>query len=116
MKGNAPSYQMSLRGIGGNWLVCLAFCLSTSVRDLNSKIIVQMGMLLGANLSIGNYILNVLIPVTLGNILGGGIFVGFIYWYLYLAKKPDNDINISMKILNKDVSLGVKQHDDIIQF
>ncbi|CAF1016341.1 unnamed protein product [Adineta steineri] len=84
---NTPSYQMFLRGIGGNWLVCLSFCLSTSVRDLNSKIIVQMGMLLGANLSIGNYILNVLIPVALGNILGGSIFVGFIYWYLYLAKK-----------------------------
>ncbi|CAF3715360.1 unnamed protein product [Adineta steineri] len=138
MKSNTPWYQMFLRGIGGNWLVCLAFCLSASARDLNSKIIgiylpiwlfvavgyehsianmftVQMGMLLGANLSIGNYILNVLLPVTLGNILGGGIFVGFIYWYLYLAKKPDNDINIGMKILNKDVYLGVKQHDDIIQ-
>ncbi|CAF4244092.1 unnamed protein product [Adineta steineri] len=51
---------------------------------------VQMGMVRGANLSTGNYILNVLIPVTLGNILGGGIFVGFIYWYLYSAKKSYN--------------------------
>ncbi|CAF3867204.1 unnamed protein product [Adineta steineri] len=81
----------------------LAFCLSTSARDLNSKIIgiylliwlfvaveyehsianmftVQMGMLLGANLSTGNYILNVLIPVTLGNILGGVTTISFIHY------------------------------------
>jgi formate/nitrite transporter FocA (FNT family) len=53
---------------------------------------VQMGMMLGANLSVGNYILHVLIPVTLGNILGGGFFVGFTYWYLYLAKTNDTDV------------------------
>jgi formate/nitrite transporter FocA (FNT family) len=28
-----------------------------------------------------------LIPVTLGNIVGGAFFVGFIYWYVYLAEK-----------------------------
>ena len=111
-KGSTEWHQMFLRGIGGNWIVCLAVWLSTSARDLNSKIVaiylpiwlfvavgyehsianmftVQMGMLLGANLSVGKYIYSVLIPVTLGNIVGGGFFVGFIYWYLYLAGKDD---------------------------
>lgn len=30
-----------------------------------------------------NFILHNLIPVTLGNIVGGGVFVGMAYWYVY---------------------------------
>jgi formate/nitrite transporter len=29
-----------------------------------------------------------LIPVTIGNIIGGAFFVGFIYWFVYLKKGP----------------------------
>lgn len=31
-----------------------------------------------------NFILKNLIPVTLGNILGGGVFVGLFHWFVYL--------------------------------
>ena len=31
-------------------------------------------------------VVNNLIPVTLGNIVGGGIFVGMLYWYCYPQK------------------------------
>ncbi|MFB8787043.1 formate/nitrite transporter family protein, partial [Pasteurella multocida] len=41
---------------------------------------VQMGMILGANLSVQRYLSHVLLPVLVGNILGGGFFVGFIFW------------------------------------
>jgi len=34
----------------------------------------------------GNFITKNLIPVTLGNIVGGAIFVGGAYWYTYLQK------------------------------
>jgi formate transporter len=27
-----------------------------------------------------------LVPVTLGNIVGGSLFVGLMYWYIYLKK------------------------------
>ncbi|XMB85889.1 formate/nitrite transporter family protein [Mycoplasmatota bacterium WC44] len=37
-----------------------------------------------ANLNWNTFIINNLLPVTLGNIIGGGIFVGFIYWFVYL--------------------------------
>ncbi|CAF3952464.1 unnamed protein product, partial [Adineta steineri] len=115
LKGNTPCARDLNSKIIGIYLPIWLFVAVGYEHSTANMFTVQMGMLLGANLSIGNYILNVLIPVTLGNILGGGIFVGFIYWHLYLAKQPDNDINIGMKILNKDVYLGVKQHDDIIQ-
>ena len=34
----------------------------------------------------GTFFMNNLIPVTLGNIVGGAIFVGGFYWYVYLKK------------------------------
>jgi formate transporter len=34
----------------------------------------------------GSFILNNLIPVTLGNIVGGGLFVGMAYWLIYLYR------------------------------
>lgn len=37
-----------------------------------------------AHLTPGNFITANLIPVTLGNILGGVLFVGVMNWYLYL--------------------------------
>jgi formate/nitrite transporter len=36
-----------------------------------------------ASLTWGSFAVNNLIPVTLGNIVGGGIFVGMAYWYAY---------------------------------
>jgi formate/nitrite transporter len=36
-----------------------------------------------ANLNIAGFFLNNLLPVTLGNIVGGGLLVGVIYWYIY---------------------------------
>lgn len=36
--------------------------------------------------SYGNFISANLIPVTLGNIVGGALFVGMFYWFVYLKK------------------------------
>lgn len=35
------------------------------------------------SLTWGSFAVNNLIPVTLGNIAGGGVFVGMVYWYVY---------------------------------
>jgi formate transporter FocA len=40
-----------------------------------------------ANLTWGSFFLNNLIPVTLGNIVGGAGFVGLIYWFAFLRNK-----------------------------
>jgi formate transporter FocA len=42
-----------------------------------------------SNLTWGNFFLNNLIPVTLGNIVGGAGMVGLIYWFVYLRGKKD---------------------------
>jgi formate/nitrite transporter len=37
-----------------------------------------------SQLNIGNFISHNLIPVTLGNIIGGAVFVGAAYWFVYV--------------------------------
>jgi len=97
------------RGVGCNWLVCLAVWLAVSANDIAGKVwaiwfpimafvaigfehsvanmfFVPLGMFYGADVSWGQFIVNNLIPVTLGNIVGGGLFVGVIYWWLYGRK------------------------------
>jgi formate/nitrite transporter len=108
----APQWhQIFLRGIGANWLVCLACFLACSAREQVSKIIsiwwpcfafvilafdhvvanmfyIPIAIFLGApEISVGLYIWKSMIPALLGNIVGGGLFVGVVYWYLYLSGK-----------------------------
>jgi formate/nitrite transporter len=37
-----------------------------------------------ANLNWSTFVVNNLVPVTLGNIIGGSIFVGGVYWFVYM--------------------------------
>lgn len=40
-----------------------------------------------ANLTVSKMFLNNLIPVTIGNIIGGAVMVGLVYWFAYLRPK-----------------------------
>ena len=37
-----------------------------------------------------------MIPAALGNIVGGGVFVGAVYWYLHLAGGEDIELPFDM--------------------
>jgi formate transporter len=39
-----------------------------------------------ANLTWGNFFVGNLLPVTIGNIIGGAVMVGAIYWFIYLRQ------------------------------
>ena len=102
--------QAFIRAIGCNWLVCLAVWLANASDDIIGKIVgiwfpimafvtigfehsvanmffIPLGMFLGAKgVTWSTMIMNNLIPVTLGNIVGGAIFVACIYWYTYLKE------------------------------
>lgn len=41
-----------------------------------------------ASLTWDNFIFSNLIPVTLGNIVGGSVLVAAVYWFVYLRRKP----------------------------
>lgn len=108
--------QAFIRGILCNILVALAVWLSFAAKRIVDKIAaiwfpimlfivggyehcianmyyIPAGMLAagseGANMGLtwGTFIINNLIPVTLGNIVGGGIIIGALYWYVYGDKE-----------------------------
>lgn len=33
-----------------------------------------------------SFVINNLVPVTLGNVIGGSVLVGLVYWFVYLRK------------------------------
>jgi len=109
-----------VRGIFCNWLVCLAVFMATAARDIPGKILacyvpimtfvasgfehsianmyfIPTGLLLAKKLNQdvpgltwGNFVTGNLVPVTLGNILGGVVFVALTYWFIYLrGQQPE---------------------------
>lgn len=102
-----------LKGIVANWLVCLAVWLGLTSRDMIGRLVglwvpvmafvtlgyehsianmfyIPMAMMSGAEFTTWEAIWNNFIPSTLGNIVGGGIFVGAAYSYLYGKKKEES--------------------------
>jgi hypothetical protein len=50
---------------------------------------VPMGIWQGApTITVGLYIWKGIIPAFIGNVIGGGLFVGVLYWYLHLQGEP----------------------------
>jgi len=108
------------RGIGCNWLVCLAVWMAMAARQTIGRVFaiffpimafvaigfehcianmyfIPAAILLsnqagipapaGVNLNLigwGSFLWNNLLPVTIGNIIGGAVFVGMSYWGAYL--------------------------------
>ena len=98
------------RGVLCNTLVCLAVWLSYGARRVSGKILaivfpitafvalgfehsvanmylIPIGMIAGGGLDLGAFVAN-LVPVTLGNIVGGSGLVALTYWLVYLRKAP----------------------------
>lgn len=104
-----PVDQALLQGVLCNALVCLAVWLSYAARHVTGKMLavmfpvtafvamgfehsianmyfIPLGMLLDDGIAIGGFVGN-LVPVTAGNIVGGSILVGIVYWIAYRFAK-----------------------------
>ena len=116
VKCQLPFEVALIRGILCNWLVCLAVFMATAARDVTGKMLacfapimafvasgfehsvanmyfIPTGLLLANELhrddpalTWGNFFMGNLLPVTLGNILGGVVFVAFAYWFVHLKQ------------------------------
>jgi formate/nitrite transporter FocA (FNT family) len=42
-----------------------------------------------ASLGIRSFLIDNLVPVTLGNIVGGAVLIGLAYWFIYLRKMQE---------------------------
>jgi formate transporter len=103
--------QVFYRAIGCNWLVCLAVYTAIASDDIIGKIVgiwfpifafVAIGFehvvanmffipvaifLPNGGVTWAQFFINNQVPATLGNIVGGAIFVACIYWWTYLRGK-----------------------------
>ena len=41
-----------------------------------------------AGLDWESFLVDNLLPVTIGNVIGGGLLVGAVYWFVYLRRRP----------------------------
>ncbi|NYG55053.1 formate/nitrite transporter family protein [Nocardioides perillae] len=101
-----------LRGVGCNWLVCLAVWMSLAAPTVSGKVLavffpisafVAMGfdhvvanmfflpaaVFAGVDLGWGDILLNWLVAGA-GNLVGAVVFVATSYWYLFLKDAPDD--------------------------
>lgn len=106
-----------VRAVLCNWLVCIAVFMATAARDVPGKMLacfipimtfvasgfehsianmyfIPTGLFLSKELVLPNpalnwsgFLIDNLIPVTLGNIVGGVVFVAGAYWYVHIS--PD---------------------------
>jgi len=113
-KTGLPFDVALIRGILCNWLVCLAVFMAVSARDIPGKLLacyvpimafvasgfehsvanmyfIPTGLLLKAELGVqaealtwSGFVFRNLVPVTLGNIIGGVVFVAGAYWFVHL--------------------------------
>ncbi|MCM1066662.1 MAG: formate/nitrite transporter family protein [Muribaculaceae bacterium] len=108
-KTSASAGVVVLKGIGANWCVCLAVWLALSGRRLGEKLLaceipvmafvalgyehcvanmffLPLAMMQGADVTIAQMLTANILPATVGNIIGGALFVGTAQWYLH--RKP----------------------------
>lgn len=105
-----PWDTVIIKAIGANALVCLGTWMGYAGKDIMGKalgiwvpvmIFVTLGyehsianmffiptaIYTGANITWSQFIIDNLIPATIGNIIGGALFVGAIYGYIYNKKE-----------------------------
>ncbi len=106
-KVSMPWITVFVKGIGANWCVCLAVWLAMSGHSLVEKMagcwfpvmafvalgyehcianmfFIPAGMLEGASVTCLQFVVDNLVPSTLGNIAGGALFVGCVHAMLHL--------------------------------
>lgn len=69
------------------WFPIMLFVLAGFEHSVANMFYLPMGYFLGANITWGQIWLNNLIPVTIGNIIGGAFVIPCVYYYAYLKKK-----------------------------
>ncbi|MFF2482254.1 formate/nitrite transporter family protein [Paenibacillus sp. NPDC058071] len=127
-KMNTPAMELFFRGILCNWLVCMAFFIPMGLKGDGAKMFAMMLFVFcffisGYEHSIANMctfaialvlhhpgtislggMLHNLIPVTLGNIIGGGFLMGAMYYYVnkpLLVEKEKEEAMQAEKLADK---------------
>lgn len=113
-KVDQPWFDVFLRGIGANWCVCLAIWLALSSKSFPAKALgcwipvvtfvvlgyehcianmfyLGIGVMNGAPVTIGDCLWRNILPSTIGNIIGGALFVGTLHTWLHAVPSSSGD-------------------------
>jgi nitrite transporter len=121
MKMNTGAKELFVRGILCNWLVCLAVWLAVKIKSETAKLIMifwclfafissgfehcvanmtllSLALLLphGIEISLAGFGYN-LTWVTLGNIVGGALFVGSAYWFASVKRTQEQSLKAAIR-------------------
>jgi formate/nitrite transporter len=132
-KADQAWHRIFLKEIGANFLICLAVWQFTTAGTVAGKILgiwfpvttfvicgfdhcianmyfLPVGMYYGADITIVQLLFLLLLPATLGNMIGGGIGMGGVYWYLYdsMASRANLDSKVREALTFHPT---VKHHD-----
>lgn len=73
----------------GIWFPIMAFVSSGFEHCVANMYFIPAGIFCGADVSWGQFFINNLVPVTLGNIIGGFFFIGVIYFVAFNKELPE---------------------------
>lgn len=130
-KCSLPFGVMFLRGFGCNFLVSSGVYVASGARDFTSKFVVAftvvstfvtlgfdnsvtnmffipLGMACGADVSVKSFLLANLLPVSLGNIVAGVVFVSFLFGFAH--DKKQKEVAASVKPALNSVPVPVVQN------
>jgi nitrite transporter NirC len=117
-KMNTPWLELFFRGILCNWLVCLAFFIPMTLKSEGAKIFTMVLLVFcffisGYEHSIANMctfaislvlnhpdtitfngVIHNLVPVTLGNMIGGSLLMGVFYHYVNQSKEETDELTL----------------------
>lgn len=120
--------KILIRAIGANFMVCIAVWQGTCAEEVAGKVfalwfpvaafvmmgfdhvvanmfLIPMGMMFGANVSVGRMIA-ALAVATVGNVIGGGIFVGAVYWYVFDSMASFGSLTTRIQQSMRNINVG----------
>lgn len=119
-KAYEPWMHIFLKAIGANFMVCVGVWQATCAEEVAGKVLglwfpisafvmmgfdhaianqflIPVGMMLGADISVVRLLFLDLLPATLGNIVGGGVLVGAVYWYVYDSMASNKQLHVGIR-------------------
>ena len=138
-RANTPFHQTLIRGIAGNFYVCLGIYLQLLARPVHVKLLMLalplftfvllgfvhliaeitvgiIGLINGCNTLVGKVAYNLFLPALIGNMIGGLVFGVVVVWYLHLYSVERDAKRLKLpRLVAKDVQPNILMDSRIVR-